>query len=463
MAPTRRPLLHLGGGAALAILALWVRAAWIPLFSRHVFLAHEGDYLLAFQGSWQGGWSTRLVPALGLLYRGLGQLSQAPELLLILALATGLGSIFLLVALCRRHAGPAAGWIAGGLLALHGGHAFWSGSPFHVIHPLSLVLAALVLAGTPSGLATAASGLAFGVGCGMRPELLAALPAVLVLLGSRRLAPLATWLSAAAVPLALSWLPLAAEGAHPVGLLQDAPRALASNLVFLAPLSPWNSAWALLPALALAGVGCWRWRRLGLAMGLLGLCTWLTSCCFADLGSRHALAAAVALCALQALGLVALWETAGQGALRLGVGLLGLLLVGRMLADCADWARRYYADPARLTEELHAAAQGRQADATRLVGCIQVSEETGMPGQRRSSHLELQGTTACLLWQEQLHHLRRTSLGRRDRALRMHTLYRLQALGLHQPPRQEDAMTVLWRLQDRKPWWCSLGLLGCDP
>jgi len=447
-------------GAGLTTVALVVRLRWMPL-ERHRFKGHELQYLEVFQQRWQEPWSARVVAPLGALYQLLGQVSQDPRLLMGIAVAAGLLSIAALCALTWRLAGEKAAWLAGLLLTLHGGHAFWSTSIYHVIHPQLLLLAACALLCFRGWAACAGAAVCFGLAAGMRPELMACLPALALLAWARPLRQRLTMLGCATALALLTAWPLLAPGAHAEGLLEDAPRALAANLRQLRFLAPWASPWILGAAILLAVPGLKRWPRAGRFFALLGGGSYLGAACFADMGFRHVLPAVAALCALQACGLVAALDWAGaRGTRKQAMRALALLALAPPLVHLADVARRYYASTPEFMLELTAAAQGRELEILPHGTCRRVSEEHRMPGQRGISHLQAAPGEQCLFWVEDLSHQQWTSLATRDRALRMHALYELEPLGLHRQGREGGQPRMIWGVVRRKALWRSLGFDG---
>lgn len=444
-----RSLVGLGGILALA---LAVRAWLIPALSRHGWEGHEAEYLAVFEGSWQGGWSTRVVPLLGGAYRALGSLTEEPTVLVLLALLASLVSIAALAQLLRHQVGTHQALLAALLVSLYGNHAFWSSSAYNVMLPHALLLLALALLSRPGWTATVGSGLLLGAAAGSRVELLAyALPALL-LLRDRSWAQRACWVTVCAVVLGACLLPMGEQGAHPEGLLAGLPAALRLNLSLTVFLEPFSGGGALLLPLALAAVALWRHPRSASFWLALLVVGHASSACFADSGFRQALLPGVALCVLAAQGVHTLWCLGSQrsGAARwlprtaAGVALaVVLMLLG---LDSADLARRYYAPAGPLLDEL-ARANPQQADRTALEGCRElITTPARVEGQ--PSPFDDLDFDACWLWVEDFQHRRWTSLGVHDRARRMHRAFELEPLGMAtelrdpgQPPRQ------VWRVR----------------
>ena len=441
----RRPLgaREIAAAGLIAALALLVRLAWIPV-ARHEFDGHEGEYLGVFLGSWSGAWSTRVVPLLGLLSRALGQLSQAPWLLVALAVLASLVGILCLCGLA---------------LVLYGNQAFWSTSAYHVIHPQALLWLALYLATRGSLPAWLLSGLAFGLAVGMRPELAACLLPALLLARGRPWRHRLAWLGAAVLSAAPALLLLLRSGSHPQGLASHAGAALRQNLLLLDFLAPFDDLPLLLLCAALVGLAARRRPRLSALLLGLVLLTWLPAAALADFGFRHALTAGSSLCALAAVGIAEAWRLAGSRpgwpgrAWRLAAGLAALALLLGLAADTAQLASSYYAPAAPLTAALRAHNPRPIQGADPLLdGCQNVSEEPPIPGQLEPPQLELEpGFTGCVLWEEEYQHRRWSSRGVHDRGLRMHRLYRRQPLGMRRWPEDPGRPErQVWRLLGRR-------------
>jgi hypothetical protein len=450
----RRPragtVVGLGG---ILVLALLVRAWLIPAFTRHGWEGHEAEYLAVFDGSWQGGWSTRVMPLLGWCYRGLGVVVQEPWALVAVALCAGLGSIVALARVVRCQAGDAPAMLAALLVALYGNHAFWSSSAYNVVLPHALLLGAAALLTQRGWWALVGSAVLLGAAAGGRVELVVYTLPLLVLLRGHSWVQRSVWGGTALLVLACCLLPISHQGTYPEGLLTQVPAALRLNLLLPVFLEPFSGGAALLLPISLTLVALWRRPEaasLWLALLLVGHGS---SACFADSGFRHALLPGVALCALCALGIHALWLLGAprSGVTRwlprvaAGVALAAVILLLAM--DSADLGRRYYAPAGPLIEEL-TRANPQPADTTGLAGC---SELITTPARSPDEHspFEVLDPDACWVWVEDFQHRRWTSLGVHDRARRMHRVFLLEPMGMltdpvdpGQPPRQ------LWRVSE---------------
>jgi hypothetical protein len=434
-------------GAALA-----VRAGWLPALARHGWEGHEAEYLEVFRGTWQGTWSSRVMPLLGWCYRGLGLAADSDLTLVGFSLAVSLLAIAALVHLVRREAGPLAGWIAGGLVALHGNHAFWSSSAYNVILPHMLLLAGLALLGRPGCGRCLVSGLCLGLGVGGRIEIAALLPAALPFLRWQAWSGRVAWAGALVAVSVPALRPLVTPGAHPPGLGGELLPALAQNAWPPLYLAPWDRPVPLALAAALAVLGL-RWRpRAALPLILLLLLGHLSAACFADSGYRHALASGVALCGLQGLGLAALLARArdceGRARRLFGAAAAAAFLgvLAPLLADTAEVARRYYAPSEEIIAELRASAPGSWEPADGA-GCrALVTTPARLLGE--DGPLEVARGHGCWLWEEDWQHLRWTSLGVHDRAVRVHRLFHPIPLGMRQDPSDPGRPPrLVWRIE----------------
>ncbi len=267
-------------------------------------------------------------------------------------------------------------------------------------------------------------------------ELSPALLAAPILLGSRSWLQRGAWLAAVLAAWLLCVLPLLEPGAHPVGLLDDAPAALSEGLRRGVFLRPWDAWPALLGAACLAAPGLWRHRRAGALLLCLGLVAWLSSAAFADAGYRQALLPGVCLCGLSALGLDALWRAARRAPVPWGAPLLGLaggLLAATLYLQFRDTQRiatAYYAPAEPLLAALEA-ENPSPADDALLARCAELITQPGAGPSAGRFHDPAEG---CVLWIEDWQHRRWTSLGVHDRADRVRARYRMSPQGLLRDP-----------------------------
>ena len=451
-------LLGLACGALVLALALWVRLEWLPVGQRHVFDGHEAEYLDLFLGRSTPSWSTRMVPPLGLLYQGLGALSHDPRLLIATSALAGLTSIAAIMDMVRRQVGVAGALLTGLLLALYGNHAFWCSSAYPVIMPFALLVSGLWLLSARRVAAWLPASFCLSLAIGMRPELALSLPATFFWRGQRWGGWWLLWVLATSAMAAVITWPLLQPGAHPSGLWQTAPLALAANLRSLDYLAPWSSTATLALGVLLGLAAAIRWRRAATGWAALAVSTYLPACAFADSGFRHALTAGAALCVLSALGLVALATPTGpRGPRHHGsralAALLGLLCLVLLISDTSRLAARYYAPAAAIHAELAALAPTVYDDSG-FAGCRWITEEPPLPDQELPSHLTLHRFDGCLLWGEEFWHRSWTSRGLLDRGLRMHALYRMEPLALR--VWREDPgrpARLVWRLTGRRAAW----------
>jgi hypothetical protein len=439
------------GLAALLVGALWVRAWWIPALSRHGWEGHEAEYLQVFLGSWQGSWSTRVVPPLGLLYQGMGQLSQDPAALLWASLLASLLSIAALVSMLRRAAGAAPALLGGALVALYGNHAFWSSSAYNVMLPHALLLLSLALLARRGWPVVIASGLLMGAAAGSRVELVVYALVAATFLVRHGWAKGAGWGASALAVFVACLLPMSAPGAHPEGLLAALPSALAHNLGSPIFLAPFSSPAPMLLAAGLAVLALWRHPRAASPWALALLLGQLSAGAFTDAGFRHHLLPGVAICALQALGVYGLWGLASRHSPRTrwlsrgGAVLAGCAVLLLLGLDSHELAWRYYAPAEPLIEELRGAAPQPVAPGT-IRGCTELNTSPARSPDELGPY-DVNNWERCYTWREDYQHRRWTSLGVHDRGLRMHHDFALEPLGLvgdddgpGPPPRQ------LWRV-----------------
>ncbi len=448
----RRFQLSLGLATALG-LALWVRAWGIPALARHGWEGHEAEYLAVFLGDWHGSWSTRVVPVLGTGYRILGLVTQREAALVWFSLALGVASIAALVVLIRRLGGP--GLLAGLFVVLYGNHAFWSSSAYNVIAPHALLMVALALLTVRGWGSLGISAVLMGAAASSRLEVVVYVLPALLLLRDHRWPRRIAWLAAVAAIYAAGLLAVLEPGAHPEGLLDDLPATIASNASMLVFLAPWDSLALLVPALAVGGLGCWHHRKTGLLLLCMLVASQLTTLAFADSGFRQALTGGVALCGLQALGVDALrtlsktrigWRRWTLGA---ASALVFIHVIAQLVRDTSLISLRYHAPAAPLIGVLEA-ANPQLANESQIDGCEEViSSPAREPGQ--ASPLDVSFDEGCWYWLQDWQHLRWSSLGVHDRALRMQHTFVMRPLGMRsdpsdpgQPPRQ------VWLLKARR-------------
>ena len=136
---------------------------------------------------------------------------------------------------------------------------------------------------------------------------------------------------------------------------------------------------------------------------------------FDDYGARHALLGGIALC-----GLVGAVRTVW----------VPLVVAVALSFSTFELSQIWHAsDDGAIAVE----AQGLSAPPP---GCIEVTEEPYVPGQALPSHVRyFRGdvTADCVLWGEEFWHRSWSSRGLRDRAQRMRTLYKMEAVGALQP------------------------------
>ena len=337
------------------------------------FVGHEDLLLRAFAGSPPDP-SAQAWPTAIAISSGLGLLTDDPRALILLAMVAGALCAVLAAVWTARHFGPSAGIWAGVLVALLGEHAAWSTSAYPVVHAQAVLLGAFVV----------------------RHRVMAAVLVALAVSLRPDLAPLALfrgWPGLAGLPVAAA-LVLLLPGPAPT----DPLLALTANLPMLRYIGP--------PVLLLSLLGL-RSRR---AWALLGLTVLghVLGATFADLGARHELLGAVALCAL-----------GGVAAARTHHG-VGVVIVLGLAWDTAAIRAAWHTPSPPEAASLELPPPDER--------CIEVSGEPPIPGQPIPSHLAPAApgdAGRCRVWGEEDQHAAWTSRGLRDRALRMRTLYRL--------------------------------------
>ncbi len=341
---------------------------------RRVFDGHERLLFEAFLGQAPTP-SPQAWPLSIVVHQLLGLFSSDPRALLLLAVLCGSLTPVFVAAAVRRHVPPdrrlLAGLSAGVLVGLLPEHAAWSTSATPVVHGLACLSAAFALRSPPARMALAA------MAAGFRPEL--AVPALF--LG----APGGAAVVVAAIQ--VIWF-----GGPPAAELLPVLRVNLPLVVFIGPAS-----------LGFAFVAIHNRRTATLAA--LVVVVHGVGACFSDYGSRHALPAGVALCALAALDARKVWLP-----VVIGVGLLPGL--------AQHQARWHHPEmqPSVRTDQPGSAA------------CLEISDEPPVPGQPRPSWVALVGgrlSAPCFAWGEAPEHTEWSSRGLWDRAIRMKLLWEL--------------------------------------
>ena len=364
-------------GVALLARAWVVDWAAVAREPHLIYDGHERAVIAALAGNPPDA-SAQAWPATLWLWEGVGRLIGAdPRLPIALSVLLGAAS----AAIAARRLGGRAGLWAGLMVALLPQHVAYSTCAANVILPALLVQLALGL--RPTG----AVGLGVASAC-LRPE------------SALALGLLRPWVGLLPAVVGVGWLLWGQPAeAVPWGL------AMRSNLALVPFLAPWP----LLGLAALSG----RWRGL-VVVALL----FVFSALFADLGPRHLLVGGVLVAGMAARA-AARWP------------LLGLVVLGAMAAEVGDLDARWHARK-RLEVPIPAGlAEGLPA------GCVEVTEEPPIAGQRLPSHLrylsgELDG--GCVVWGVEPWHLEWSSRGLADRAARMEALYHLRPVGWRRGP-----------------------------
>jgi|GEM_PF-1419278 len=401
-APSRTLLADL----ALFVGAWLVRFGWMGRFGalhatvdptelrsvRQAFDGHERLLFEAFLGQPPTP-SPQAWPLSIWMHQALGWFTTDPRALLLLASVAGaLSAVFVSVAV-RRKQTLEAGLAAGVLVALLPEHVAWSTSAIPVVHGLACLTAAVAVRSPMPRAVLCALAAAF------RPEL--AVPALF--LGPPGLA------AGAIAAAQLAWV-----GTPPAADLWPVLRVNLPLVWFIGP-----------PVLVVALLAL-RDRTTALLAGL-AVTTHLVGASFSDYGARHALPAAMALCALAALDPRKRWLPV----------VVGLGLLPALVDLQARWHIR--ADPPVFHTPPHPSAD-----------CIEVTDEPPVPGQPMPSWVVLASgdhTAPCVLWGEAPEHSEWSSRGLRDRAIRMRHTWRLvpHTLDARGPGRP---WLLRWRLTD---------------
>ncbi|HCH64654.1 MAG TPA: hypothetical protein DFR83_17740 [Deltaproteobacteria bacterium] len=363
---------------------------------RRVFDGHERMLFEALLGQPPMP-SSQAWPLSIAVHQALGWLSRDPRAPLLLATVVGsLTAVFVAMAV-RRHARPEAqlraGLSAGLLVACLPEHMAWSTSATPVVHGLMCLTAAFATRAWPLRTVFAALAAAF------RPEL--AIPALF--LGR-----------AGGAALGVALLQILIVGGPPGAALWPVLRV---NLLLVVFIGPASLGFAFLAV----------HNRATAALAVLAVVVHLLGACFSDYGARHALPAAVALCALAALDARKPWLPV----------LLGVGFVPSLLDTHSRWHHRAEHPPMVLEE-------------VGLGDCLEISDEPPVPGQPRPSWVALAAgevSAPCVSWGEAPEHTEWSSRGLRDRALRMKLVWQLASQETHDPGAGRPWRRT-WRLVD---------------
>jgi hypothetical protein len=366
----------------LACAALAVRTLWLPL-GRHAFDGHEADYLSAFLGAtWTG--STRLYPLLAGAYALLGRVWAHPGVLLGINLLAGVATVLAGAWWVRSRWGDRAGAAAGLALVLSPAHVFWSASAYNVAIPQALVVAGLAWGGWGGAVL-------YALACANRIELVLLAPA-LVLLRERRVA-----LGAIG---ALAALPLLEHTAQ----FHPPERVWSANLQMMALLGPLGEPVGLVLVALATTRRSWR-------LVLAALWVHVSSSAFDDYGYRHALFGGMCLAAAVSVG---------QGWRRW----LVLPALGWLAWGTQDMAARFYLPLETFSASL--------ADLGPPPECTEIMDDPLASNSHWNWRRNPPAGTLC--WGEERIHRAWTSRSLHARALRMHTLYDLEPLGILRLP-----------------------------
>lgn len=470
--PARSSLLPL---LVVALIALLIRLFVMPAWSRHVFDGHEAEYWDIFRGVRpleRGG--TVLYPAMQWLWWGLGLVLPASErLVVVISSLFGAASVLVFGAAVDRLLGRNAGLVAAALVALHPTHAAWSSSAYNVILPWLFgalaLLAATALAETPSRKG------ALGVVMGSSLALLVAtrMEAGLWALPCLALAGQGLWRSAGRGAFLRATLPGLLMGAAlglaamvfllwPGEVPGEGERALAfrSNLGLFTGYAPFDTLAGGLLLLACLLLALRRCPAPTLALLMMAVGNHLVLSSFDDMGDRHA---------LLALPLVA-WVVAAAATAPLPVRalpLLGLAGLGLTASGLPGMVQRYYATDAAWFEQLEVSPWSelpryRLDQVPRAVAppgqCGFIAEDHRVAREPALSHFNLldpveaeslRGPDGCLRWCADKQDWAWSSRGVRDRAARLHHLYRTEPVALVWD-RESGFACQVWQVGQRR-------------
>ena len=460
-----------GGGIALFVLALVVRVVVVPAWGHHVYDGHEAEYYDLFRGVREpnrGG--TVLYPAMQWLWWGLGRVLPAwPRIPMVLM--AGVGSLGVLIAagVVRRLATPAAGWMAGVLVALHPVHAAWSSSAYNVVLPWTLGAGVLwcgaVIATSrraPRSLAWLGAGLlALTVATRMDAALVGLPAALLVLTGRPGGMAWRSWLRdrAGLLPALGVGIGLAGVAAFPLVYPGEVPGAGERALSFavnvsLVDLYLPRGVWVGLGLVLVGGLCAMRrWPVVTLVLLLGVVANHLVLAAFDDLGDRHLLTGLLGLAWAVAAGVAA-----APGGWRTGVPLCaGAILV--LASGLLDMRDRFYGSEEAYAELLSGPPWDglprwtvESARTRNGKECGWVAEDPRVSTAPVASHFNLldpaeadslRGGDGCLRWCADVQDWRWSSRGVRDRAIRVAHLYELEPVAVVEEPRSGYACVVL--------------------
>jgi hypothetical protein len=450
--------------ALVLAVALTVSAVLMPLACIET-LGHEAEYLEILLGTrgLDAGNAARMPAMQWLLWcmEGLG-LGQRAALAVSL-LSGALACVAWAAALGRMH-GRWVGLVAGLSLALWGNLAAWSSSIYNVVLPFFFVCVAfwalsLLLDGEDPLGAGLLAGAAAGLAVALRLDTLWAAPAGLLLVVLNRPKAAARWGPGLLVGalIALGSL-LAVRG---MGELPGSGEWLGSfrmNSALLIYFEPFQRLWVLPAVLIGAGLGLRAKWRTWIPLCALVVSVHLAMAGFNDYGSRHLLAAGLALSACLGLCSTQRWAW-----LPLGVAGLGLV------ASLVDTRQRFYASEEHFAESVQSDLP--QWSLQDLGDCALITEDERVAAEgEQLSHFNLwdpeefaglQAQHGCVLWLMGVQDYRWSSLAVRDRAMRVERLYDLEPLAV--VSNSEDGYVALVLRVERARRWPSATLVRTLP
>lgn len=491
--PLRQAWARLERNLGRTLLVIGVVAALISVLvfplSRYDALGHEATYYECYLGarspSSTAGWASYVTyPLMRWGYWAIGGIvgrdSGLLPLLMLNAVARGVG-VIAFGWLCRELVrSPAAGIAGAGLLALHPMHAFWGAGTYPVSIPhagvsVCLLLTVLAWRATDARLLAAAAATG-GLVVALRVEWGLLAPCLLLLVVT--LGP--TWGRGIGVLRPRFWGPAVALGAlyfvttvlaaggsmaeqggydGAAGYLQT----LGRQIFFLEVFSPWQHPWMV--ALIALGLGLASHRRRLGPWGAAGLVLFavvahLGMSTFNDAAYRHALLPSLALLAAASTAADLAWRGERPGTRLLAALLLGGAVV-TSVAGLLEGRERYYAEEELFFESV-SGFRGTQLEAAEVEAgdCYLITDDERLwsmglagshfnlmdPGEAVSHYRDYGG---CVLWLYDRGQWRWDGISARVRARKMQYWFTWEEQGWVEL--EEGLVAVVYRMAS-PPW-----------
>lgn len=439
--------------AVVVLVALLASAVLMPL-SRQLIEGHEAEYLdIALgQRGVDAGNAARL-PAMQWLMWALGQIWPSAGWVRAWALGAGALGCVAWTAALERLAGRGVGLCAGLTLALWGNLAAWSSSAYNVVYPFACIsaslwgLSLLIDGEDPLG-AGLIAGVFGGLAVALRVDSLAVAPiGALLLLIQRPVSP-GRWAPGLALGAGIAGVSLLALQGGEIPGQGELWSSFRMNRLLLVYFEPFQRLWVLPAVLIGAGLALKAdWRRFGPVL-LLAPFLHLSFSAFNDYGSRHLLAAGLALSAAVAFCVRERWAWPALAMAGLG-----------LMASLWDTRVRFYAEEDALAQAVDPTLPEWRVDE--LGRCALITEDERIQGPHRTlSHFnlwdpqelaDLQAQHGCVYWLMGVQDYRWSSLAVRDRALRIERAFEAEAVAV---VKQEDLgyFAVVLRIDHARRW-----------